>query len=142
MLTNKISMLLVSPYDEDHRALKAILRRSNWSLHSANTIAESLRLMQSNTVSVILCERDLPDGSWKELLHALAAQGFPQRLIVMSATADDCLCSNVLNSGGFDVLLKPLEAPELFRVGSLADRHWREQARSASTKSLLATAAG
>ena len=142
MLRERISILSVSPRNEDHHSLQTILRRSNWALHTASTIPEALRLMQTTAVSVILCERDLPDGSWKDLLKALAAREFPPRLIVTSAAADECLWSAVLNLGAFDVLLKPLEPSELFRVASFAARSWRDQARAASESSLVrATAA-
>ena len=139
MLTNKISILIVSPYDEDHRSFRAIFRRSNWTLHTASTIAESLQALQDADVSVVLCERDLPDGSWKDLLESIAATvTFPPRVIVTSADADNYLWSEVLNCGGFDVLLKPVEPQELFRVASLANRSWREQARTAHEYSMMA----
>jgi response regulator of citrate/malate metabolism len=132
MLTNKISILIASPYEEDHRSFRAIFRRSNWTLLTASTIAESLRVLQDADVSVILCERDFPDGNWKDLLEsAPTATTFPPRVIVTSADADNYLWSEVLNCGGFDVLLKPVEPQELFRVASLANRSWREQARTA-----------
>ena len=72
MMPDRVSILTVSSFDEDHRATEAILRRSKWDHHTARTIAEALRLMRSADVSVILCERDLPDGSWKDLLTAVA----------------------------------------------------------------------
>jgi DNA-binding NtrC family response regulator len=141
MLTDRISILAVSPREEDHRSLEAILRRSNWALHTASTIAEALRLVQTTVVSVIVSERYLPDGSWKDLLKSMEAGGFPQRVIVISAIADDSLWCEVLNLGGFDLLLKPLEPFELFRVASLANRSWREQARTESKSPLVATTA-
>ena len=138
MLTNKISILIASPYDEDHRSFRAIFRRSNWTLLTASTIAESLRLLHDADVSVVLCERELPDGTWKDLLESIAtATTFSPRVIVTSADADNYLWSEVLKRGGFDVLLKPVEPQELFRVASLANRSWREQARTACEYSLM-----
>jgi DNA-binding response OmpR family regulator len=126
MSPDRISILSVSPRDEDHRSIQTILHRSNWVLHTAYNIAEALRLPRSTPVAVILCEPRLPDGNWKDLLDALSACEHPPRMIVMSEIADERLWAEVLNLGGFDVLLKPLDPKELFRVASLAHRSWRD----------------
>jgi DNA-binding NtrC family response regulator len=130
---------VVSPREEDHRSFEAIVQRSTWRLHTASSIAEALRLLKTTAVSVILCEHDLPDGNWKDLLCAVTESKVPPRLIVMSADADERLWFEVLNLGGFDVLPTPVQASELFRVASLADRSWRDHVRSASESSLVAT---
>jgi two-component system response regulator RegA len=129
MSPHHISILSVSPRDDDHRSIQAILRRSNWALHTACNIAEALRLQRSTPVAVILCEATLPDGSWKDLLDELSACEHPPRLIVTSEIADERLWAEVLNSGGFDVLPKPLEPEELFRVAGLAHRGWSDHGR-------------
>ena len=122
MVQDQISVLSVSPVDDDHCAVQAILRRSNWAHKKARTIAEALQMMRSAPVSVVLCESCLPDGSWKDLLTVLKESDSPPRLILVSAMPDDCLWAEALNLGAFDVLMKPLDHSELFRVASLAAR--------------------
>ena len=80
MLNDRISILLVSPQDEDHRSIRAILRRSNWTLHTATSIAEMLRFLETDEVPAIVCERELPDGSWKDLLDLVACNAHPPRV--------------------------------------------------------------
>jgi DNA-binding NtrC family response regulator len=139
MLTDRISILSVSSDDEDHRSMRAILRHSNWNLFTANTIGETFRFLEDHDVPVMVCERNLVDGSWKDLLKIMAFNERAPRVIVASALADECLWSEVLNLGAYDVLFKPLNASELFRVASGAARSWREQNR-VTNETLLAGA--
>jgi len=129
-LTNRISILAVSPSEEDHRSLRHILQHSNWVLNTTGTIAETLRFLESNVVPVIVCARDLPDGSWEDLLEAVAAGPLPPQVVVTSDCADSSLWSSVLNRGGYDVLLKPLAQDEVFGLLSLAWRTWHGPSRA------------
>jgi DNA-binding response OmpR family regulator len=139
MLPDRISILAVSSDDDDHSSMRAILRHSNWTLFTANTIGETFRLLEDHDLPVMVCERNLLDGSWKDLMKIMAFNERAPRLIVASSLADECLWSEVLNLGGYDVLLKPLNPSELFRVASGAARSWREQNR-ATNETLLAGA--
>jgi DNA-binding NtrC family response regulator len=143
-LTNRISILAVSPSDEDHRSLRAILQHSNWTLNTAGTIQEALRFMEGNIVPVIVCARDLPDGSWEDLLDAFAPEAHPPNVVVTSDCADGSLWASVLNRGGYDVLLKPLVPEEVFALLSLAWRTWhgpnRAGASFASARTMAAAA--
>jgi hypothetical protein len=73
---------------------------------------------------VLLCERDHADGNWEDLLKATARLPAPPNLIVFSRLADESLWAQVLNLGGFDVLMTPFEAEEVLRVTFAAWSHW------------------
>ena len=60
-------------------------------------------------------------------MNHLAHEVHPPRLVVATWLADDRLWAEVLDLGGFDVLQKPFEARELFRVVSLALRDWNDE---------------
>src|SRR5437879_520593 len=84
-----VGVLSVSPHDEDHYALKTIFSHSRWTLHKARSCADALKFLGSTPVGVVVCERDLPHGSWKDLFYALERVSHPPRLIVTSGVADD-----------------------------------------------------
>jgi DNA-binding response OmpR family regulator len=87
-------------------------------------------------VPVIVCERDLPDGTWKDILGDTAEFPNPPALVVTSRLADDYLWAEVLNLGGYDLLAKPFSESEVKRVLAAALR------RSASlTQKILAVGA-
>jgi DNA-binding NtrC family response regulator len=83
-----------------------------------------LALLRDQSVAVLLCERDHADGNWEDLLKATASMPAPPNLIVFSRLADESFWAQVLNLGGFDVLMTPFEAEEVLRVIFAAWSHW------------------
>jgi DNA-binding response OmpR family regulator len=127
ILGNSVAGLLVSPSDDDHSALQAIFSRSNWMLQSASSITEALSAMRRGPVSVIICERELPDGNWELLFQQAQNQPRPPRVIVSSRLADDELWAEVLNLGGYDVLWTPFRDDEVLHAVHLAWESWQRQ---------------
>jgi DNA-binding response OmpR family regulator len=123
-----VAVLAVSPHEEDHVCLRAIFRRTNWKVFQAGTCREALSFLSENRITVLVCERDLPDRGWKAL-NSLSALPLPPLLVVASRDADDALCTEVLNLGAYDVLSKPFDPAEVKRIVSLAWRHWKEEAQ-------------
>jgi len=81
-------------------------------------------LLAGRVAPVVFCERDLPDGTWKDLLD------FGRNLIVVSRVADESFWTEVLNRGGHDVLASPLEERDILHaLGSVCcDRRYLEAA--------------
>jgi DNA-binding response OmpR family regulator len=122
-----VTILAVSPAEEDHLLLSHIFSHSNWSFDRVRTCTEAIEALKRSGVAVVICMAELPDGSWKNLLDRLAAEPVPPRLIVASPLADDSLWADVLDRGGYDVLSMPFEPPEVIRVVSLAWRQWKHE---------------
>jgi hypothetical protein len=83
-----------------------------------------LALLRSQSIPVLLCERDDADGNWEDLLKATGRLPDPPKLIVFSRLADESLWAKVLNLGGFDVLMTPFEPEEVLRVIFSAWSRW------------------
>ena len=81
--------------------------------------------IQRHRIPIVVTSEHLPDGDWKELLAQLLCLPEPPEVIVMTAHADDRLWSEVLASGAYDVIPKPFDKSEVFRIVSLAWRQWR-----------------
>ena len=86
---------------------------------------------------VVICERDLPFGSWKDLLQEIQTLPDPPLLIVTSRLADEGLWAEALNLGAYDVLAKPFDRKEVTRVVSLAWRWWSSERQRKSVASPL-----
>ena len=108
-----------------------VLQSARCRTCQARTCREAFALLNTERVAVIICERSLPDGEWKDLLDKLAPLSVPPCLIVTSRAADEWLWAEVLNLGGYDVLAKPFDAEEVSRVVTLASRSW-ERVRTLS----------
>jgi DNA-binding response OmpR family regulator len=118
---DNITVLTVSPNQEDRKSLESVLDTPGWTIREANSIREATRLLQDRP-SLVLCERYLPDGTWKDVFDAAAGLDNPPPVVVVSRSADRRLWAEVLNIGGFDVLLKPFERKEVHHVMAAASR--------------------
>jgi DNA-binding response OmpR family regulator len=136
-----VTVLEISPFDTDHTTLQQIFSHSNWKLHIARTCAEAMTLLKRKLIPVVLCEKDLPDGSWKDIMERAGQAANPPAVIVSSRFADERLWAEVLNLGGYNVLCKPFRDSEVFRDVSLAWLHWKsrgERIRRAQEKPRVA----
>ncbi len=90
--------------------------------------------LRNTDFHMILCESQLPDGTWRDVLDTAACLCDPPALIVTSRLADNRLWAEVLNLGGYDVLAQPFDRGEVCRVAALAaeSRRRRRPLRSAS----------
>jgi DNA-binding NtrC family response regulator len=119
------TVLLVSPFEEDHAALRAILHRSEWLVSGAKGILEAMTILAGQPpIPVVICERDLPMGDWTALLESMQLLSCPPHLIVSSRQADNRLWAEVLNLGGYDVLATPFDRAEVLRTVQLARLNW------------------
>lgn len=119
LATNKAgteTVLVVSP--SLNRALSGILEGASSPLavvHSPDC-ERALAHLAASSISVVICETLLPDGSWKDLLEYIAQVGAPSALVVTSKLAGESLWAEVLNLGGYDVLAQPFDREEVTRV--------------------------
>ena len=149
-----VPVLSISPVEEDHFFLRKILNRlqdtqgisRTFTVKSYATLASGLAALRQHQFEVVVCERDLPPGSWKDVLEQVAILPDPPSLIVTSRHADEQLWAEALNLGAFDVLAKPLDGTEAIRVVGAAWRAWgapvRRSARQDRHKVMVAAAGG
>jgi DNA-binding response OmpR family regulator len=128
-----VSILLVSPYAADHLLIPRILAGSNWQCRHCHNWHHAAEILGRSRIGVVLCERDQTNGSWRDMLETAQWQSRPPSVIVCSRRVDEVLWAEVLNLGGYDVLIKPFDHEEVLRVVSGAWRSWKEapSARSA-----------
>ena len=131
--TGNVGVLIVSPIEQDHATLNRILARpewsastdSKWTLYSALSLELAVPLLRDCPVAIVLSERDLVQGTWKDVLAEISKLADPPLLIVAARLADEPLWAEALNLGAYDVLAKPFEAEEVIRVLSWAGSHKR-----------------
>jgi DNA-binding NtrC family response regulator len=116
----RIMILAVIPSSETRQALRSVFRSSNWRIVFTESVAETIRFLERDPTPVVLCEQKLADGTWRDLLDALAAVDSPPSVVLTSRLADAVLWAEALNRGCYDILAQPFDAAELFRVLTLA----------------------
>lgn len=123
--------LLIAGPVEDNGPQRSIFDKLSWPIERVRNCAGVLLQARSNPPRVIVCERDLPDGTWKDVLEIAASVVHPPPVIVTSRLADDYLWAEVLNLGGYDLLAKPFDPREVARTLKLAWEHLAKPARPA-----------
>src|ERR1035441_9074936 len=131
--TGTLTVLSVSPLEEDHSSLQAIIGHSKWMLLKARDLVSTLALLQQHEVAVVLCERDLLPGTWIDVLKHINALPNAPSLIVTSRLADDRLWGEALNLGAWDVLARPFDPTEVIRSVHAAWRRWHDQIQMPAT---------
>ena len=133
VMSKSVILLSVSRIEDDHHSLTSILKRTGksafptatWTLQSSLGLESALAMLREKQFPIIVSERDLSPGTWKQILAAIEALPNPPLLIVTSRLADEGLWGEVLNLGGWDVLAKPFDAEEVRRVLHTAWLHWQ-----------------
>jgi DNA-binding response OmpR family regulator len=121
--------LAISPFEEDLSLFQHMFDDAGWKLLTARTRREAMSDLGHGPIAVVVCERHLIDGNWKDVLSHLASILNPPRLIVVSRRSDDELWTEVLNMGGFDLLSAPLQVVEVVHAVGLAVFDWVEEKR-------------
>jgi DNA-binding response OmpR family regulator len=121
-------LLVLSSDESDHIALDRILRRTGRQVYYAYTCGEAVECMDAHRVFLVFCERDLPACKWQDVLAQISRRPHAPLLVVASRLADEQLWAEVLNRGGFDVLMKPFDAGAVRAVINAAEQAWLAQA--------------
>ena len=126
-----VTVLLVSPTENDHSALAKIIERNpidggslQWSLCRTTNVTTALARLEDSEIPIVICEQQLGDESWRDVLEGIARLRRPPFLVVTSRLADNYLWAEALNLGAFDVLAKPFYSDEVIRTLGSAWRRW------------------
>ena len=124
-----ISILLIGPLDSRRCALRNILTPPKWETCEAATYAEAVGILDNHRIGVAICATEVDNGNWQALLSSLQNRANPPHLIVYSRLADERLWAEVLNLGGYDVLVQPFDRGEVQRVARMAWTAWGQEYR-------------
>jgi len=116
MDVSEVQILSVSDNPEDHEALRHILSMQQWNISAAGTCSDAIGHLIAKPSPIVICEKEISDGTWHEILNQVSRSAVSSVLIVTSRLADDYLWAEVLNLGGFDVLAKPFNEREVRHV--------------------------
>jgi hypothetical protein len=110
--------------NHDRHLLANVSSGNGWTMYFVDSLAEAQGAAANLRVPVILCDRDLAGADWRETVSRLASSSLPTCVILISRAADDCLWEEVIRSGGYEVLSRPLRPEEVVRVVKLAWSFW------------------
>ena len=129
--TGPLAIIGLVTGDEDRRLLYGICNRNGWHLFFAETCDEARAALDKLKAPVILCDRDLPGKGWRETVEGLASSSHRACIILVSGVLDAYLWDEVVRTGGYDVLYKPLREDDVVRSVKLAWSYWNSSKRTA-----------
>jgi len=101
--------------------------------------SEAQRMLETQPpVHVVVTDTTLPDGDWRRVLE-IVEQELSSKIgvvVVCSCLVDPKLWLDVLDQGGYDVLVEPYQREEVRRIveGAVAKSHARPQSKSHKRK--------
>jgi DNA-binding response OmpR family regulator len=116
-------VLSVSSVDEDHADLLDIVEETPFRVTVSRDCRDAANQLDEQQFGIVVCECHLPDGAWTDVLRQISRRPEQPLLIVSSRLADDFLWAEVLNLGGFDLLIKPFSRQEVRHVLTTALTH-------------------
>ena len=108
-----------------------------WRVRRVADRSHFVQLAIETRPHVVICERHLQDGDWRDVLTVLTSFQNLWPLVVTSRLADEYLWAEVLNLGGYDVLAKPLDVSE---VCWTVNRAWEAAISDQGARGQIATA--
>lgn len=119
-----IPLVVVSPRKEDHDNLESILADSAWQLFSATSLAEAHGALRAARTPIAICDAGT-DGTWRGTIRSLS-KARPGAYVIFLADDDrESVCQEIIRHGGFDVLARPFQREDVFRVLLFAYSHCR-----------------
>lgn len=123
--TAQMRVLAVTSSEQAVNELHAIFAHSRWHLDTVSSLADALNFVRAETIPVVICDINLPDGSWQDMLRRLDELSDPARLIVVAShLASPRLWRDAVKAGVVDVVERPLDLNEVFGAVTFAWRSW------------------
>lgn len=103
--------------------LEYSLKKKNFSVDTARSLAEARALLSSVSYTLLLLDVTLPDGNGFDLCEEIRKNGNAVPIIFLTASDEEFHVIRGLDSGGDDYITKPFRLGELFsRIRALLRR--------------------
>ncbi len=122
-VTNDHRRVLVIDDEPDLRTLYEFsLVREGYQVHCADTVAQGLKMLATETFDAVITDMRLPDGLGLDIVKFLNRERRPERCIVITAYGSAENAVEALKAGAFDYLTKPVDLKQFRSVVAQAVR--------------------
>jgi DNA-binding NtrC family response regulator len=115
-----VKLTVITQNPDDSAVLQQIAASYGWRISIVGSSDAAIALLKQQPTPVVICDRDLSDEAWRDVLAKIAA--LPQAVCVLLASSviDDYLWHQVIQHNGYDVVVKPFRPEELRRAVTFA----------------------
>ncbi len=113
---NNLNILIVDDEKSQIESLKGFLARRNYNIFTASNGVEGIKIVKSNYIDVILSDYRMPELDGLGLLTQAKEINPEIDIVIMTAygNVDDAV--NIMKSGAYDYLTKPIDLDELENI--------------------------
>src|SRR5579859_2664598 len=112
-----VNALFIGDSGADYLHLCSIFKMMDWQLTRVPSLRIAFRHVPFTPITHVLFEHRSVDASgWIEALGVIHALPHSPQFILTSRLGDERLWAEVLNRGGYDMLIQPYESLEVTRV--------------------------
>lgn len=110
-----IQILVISSLG-NRRALLEILNQQGWDTICASTLNECQEALAGRNVTLVFCDKGLPDGTYRDVLRIIRSLNKVVPLVVTSRLADWDEYFEVLQDGAFDLIASSCQPSDVIWV--------------------------
>ena len=129
----RITIVSILLEDRDRSLIAQVCCQNQWDVFFVKTCAEARQVSEQIKPHIILLDRDLADGDWRNSLSACASASPGACTMLISRVTDDYLWNEVVCNGGYDVLPKPLREKDVLRAVKFAWSYWNSARQAAAS---------
>jgi DNA-binding NtrC family response regulator len=106
--------------DSDQSVIIDVCQQNQWELFMVETVEDIRQRTRQIEPQIVLIDRDIAGGSWRVAMSSLTSCSTGTCITLVSSVMDGYLWNEVVRNGGYDVLIKPLQPDEVYRIVKLA----------------------
>jgi two-component system cell cycle sensor histidine kinase/response regulator CckA len=105
-VSETLRLFLIEDDDDIALLVRKSLERAGHQVTRCRTAADALIVLGHNAFDLVLLDQRLPDMPGADLLQALAREGIPVPVLMVTAYGDEQLATQVLRGGALDYVVK------------------------------------
>lgn len=106
-------ILVIDDEDTIRRTVAASLKTAKHQIFEAADVKKALKILDNETIDLVLSDLRLPDGSGIDLLRAAKSKEYPCEVIIMTGYATLDTAIQAMQEGASDYVTKPFSLGEL-----------------------------
>jgi DNA-binding response OmpR family regulator len=112
----RLRVLALSVHIDDRLLLEGLRRRHDWEFRFTCSPELGLQVASQTHYDLILCDRNQPGYPWREVMERLAACSPRSCIVLVSDVSGDYVWGDVLQQGGYDVLVRPISEASVLQA--------------------------
>ena len=119
-----VTIVCLLAEEPDCSLMTGLCRGNQWSVSFAKTREEAQKALRELKPQIMLFDRDLAGQDWREFVKGFAAASGGACIMLVSKVVDEHLWNDLVSSGGYEVLRKPLREDDVARAVRMAWSYW------------------